>query len=328
MEQAYSLGVSAPVSKNMANSSPPVRRLLDCFFVGFGLAFAVHFIVLPITSRDLVTLVLNEYLHVLKGAIDAEAALLASLPGRDWSHATGASNLETDSAEEIPLERRTPWPEADKWRTVTTAATECQIKLQSELRYVKREVTFGKLSGKDYASVVKLLKNIFVPIAGVETVIQVNDRVENRGGWTSVRTLKDSSGTELSDQSSSDVERENWTWLFSQIDPTLNPLWQAMIEGLDYAFYTLQITKKPIFSTKVELEARAAESPDGRGFAQYLEKTINHFLIAREAPLKECCRLNGLDETQASDKSSHQRNTSQLYLLLDVSHLELFLKPP
>src|ERR1700742_4149013 len=173
-----------------------VKRLLDTFFVGFGLAFAVHFVILPITSMDLVTLILNEYLHVLKGVIDAKSALLISIPSRDWNNVSKASSVESDSEAGDPVERLTPWPEADKWRALTTAATECQIKIQSEMRYVKRELTFSRLSGKDYSCIVKLLRNILVPISGLETVIQVNDRVERKGGWTSVRTHKDASGSE------------------------------------------------------------------------------------------------------------------------------------
>ncbi|KIW73346.1 hypothetical protein PV04_01476 [Phialophora macrospora] len=304
MEQAYSL----------------TRRLLDTFFVGFGLAFAVHFVVLPITSMDLVNLTLNEYLHVLKGVIDAKGALLISLPSRDWNNASKASSIESDSEAGEPTERLTPWPEADRWKALTAVATECQIKIHSELRYVKREVTFSKLSGKDYSCISKMLRNILIPISGLETAIQVNDRVEKQGGWTSVRTHKDGSGSEASDRSLSDAERERWSLLFGQIDPAFKVLWRAMIEGLDYAFYTLQITKKPAFSTKEELEARGADLPEGKGFAKYLEKTIDHFLVEREGPLKDWCRLNGMEESQVANKALHQRHTSQLYLLLDIEY--------
>lgn len=264
-------------------------------------------------------MILNEYLHVLKGVIDAKGDLLVSLPHRDWNTASKASSVESDSEIGEPIERLTAWPEADKWRALTAAATECQIKIQSEMRYVKREVTLSKLSGKDYSCISKLLRNILIPISGLETVIQVNDRVEKQGGWTLVKTHKDGSGSEVSDQSLSDAERERWSLLFGQIDPAFKLLWKAMIEGLDYAFYTLGITKKPAFATKEELEARAADSTEEKGLANYLERTINHFLTEREGPLRDWCRLNGMEESQVPNKSSHQRHTSQLYLLLDVS---------
>ena len=295
-----------------------VKRLLDTFFVGFGLAFAVHFVVLPISAHDMATLVLTQYLQALKGVIDAKGALLISLPSRDWSNASKASSLGSDSDGE-PVERLTAWPEADKWRALTNAATECQIRIQSEMRYIKREVTFSNLSGKDYSSISKLLRNILIPIAGLETVIQVNDRVEKQGGWNSVGVHKDGSSSEISDRSLTDVEKEQWARLFNQVEPAYRLLWHAMVEGLDYGFYTLKITKKPAFSTKAELEARASESGNVKGFAGYLEKAINHFLTEREGPLKEWCAMNGMEETRPNDRTAHQRHTSQLYLLLDVS---------
>lgn len=264
---------------------------------------------------DLVTLVLNEYLHVLKGVIDAKAALLVSLPSRDWSHAEKASSVDSG----IDGPEPNSWPEADKWRALTAIATECQVKIHSEMRYVKREVTFSKLSGGDYSSIAKLLRNILIPISGLETAIQVNDRVEKRGGWNFINAPKDGSGSAQSDKSLSDEEKERWSYLFTQIDPAFKLLWQAMIEGLDYAFYTLQITKKPAFVTKEALEARAAEAGEEKSFAKYLQTAINKFLSEREAPLREWCRLSGLDDNEVSSKSLHQRRTSQLYLLLDVS---------
>ncbi|KIX95771.1 uncharacterized protein Z520_08479 [Fonsecaea multimorphosa CBS 102226] len=310
--------VYGTIFPEMEQAKNLVKRLLDTFWVGFGLAFAVHFVVLPLTSRDLVTLILTEYLHILKGVIDAKAALLISLPSRDWTNGSRPTSLESDSEGGEPVERLTSWPEADKWRALTAAATECQIKMQSEMRYVKREVVFGKLAGKDYSSITKLLRNILIPIVGLETVIQVNDRVEKQGGWTSIKAFKDGNNSEISDRELNGEEKERWSSLFGQIDGAYKLLWRAMIEGLDYAWLTLQITKKPVFTTKADLEARAAESPEGKGFAKYLEKTIDNFLAVREGPLKEWCRANETAETTA--RSSHKRHTSQLYLLLDLEY--------
>ncbi|OAP53977.1 hypothetical protein AYL99_11857 [Fonsecaea erecta] len=71
-----------------------------------------------------------------------------------------------------------------------------------------------------------------------------------------------------------------------------------MIEELDYAFLTLQITKKPAFSTKADLEARAAECPE------------------------EWCHTNETVKAmgQSTSRASHKRHTSQLSLLLDLEY--------
>ncbi|KIX06506.1 uncharacterized protein Z518_04482 [Rhinocladiella mackenziei CBS 650.93] len=306
MEQAYSL----------------TRFLLDTFFVGFGIAFAVHFVVLPITTRDLVTLMLNEYLHHLKVVFDAQGALIHSLPARDWGVVSGTSSLEGESDNSNPDERITPWPEADTWRTATAAATESQVKIHSEMRYVKREFAWSKLAATDFVCITKLLKNILVPVAGMETVIQVGDRVEKQGGWASMKPPKDGSSSGVSEPSMDEEEKERWGWFFDQIHEPYKQLERAMIDGLDYAFHTMGITKKPMFSTSPELEARGADSLDGKGFAKYLEGTIDNFLTEREGPLREWCRLNGMDDSKetSSRKLLHQRHRSQLYLILDLEY--------
>ncbi|KAI1610548.1 hypothetical protein EDD36DRAFT_467609 [Exophiala viscosa] len=298
MEQAYTL----------------TRRLLDTFFVGFGIATAVHFIVLPVTSRDLVGLILNEYLHYLKSVLDAQAQLIHSLPSRE----TGGNHVRvvgSESDSNLSEDANSAWPEASMWRKAIAAATECQVKIQSELRYVKREFAYSKLRAGDYECVTNMLRNILVPLGGVETIIQASNRVEKMGGWSAMELPK---GVASALGEPAD-EKESWTWLFGQLRQPLLTLMAAMVEGLDYAFLTLQFTRKPMFSTKAEFEARAAECPDGKGFARYLETSIDDFLKAREAPLRQWCQINGLESLtkHSSGQMGFQRQRSQLYLVLD-----------
>ena len=158
-----------------------------------------------------------------------------------------------------------------------------------------------------------MLRNILIPIAGMETIIQASDRVEKLGGWTAMNISKGAG----SDFSNSDQEKQTWGWLFGQLHEPFHKLCKAMIEGLDYAFFTLGFTRKPAFSTKEELEACSA---DGEGFAAYLQKTIDDFLRAREGPLKEWCSMNGMDALADPNArpAIQQRSRSQLYLILDV----------
>jgi len=279
------------------------RRLLDCFFVGFGIAAAVHLVVLPVTTRDLVTLLLTEYLHRLKAVLDAQDQFITSLPARNWGDSPGSSGSDRDDHHR-GAERVTAWPEADTWKTATAEASESQVKIQSEMRYVKREFAWGKLAAADYVQIVRLLKNVLLPMIGMETVIQVADRVETQGGWAATSAESVVTTTD---------ELERWHGLFRQLKSPVQRLWQAMIEGLDYAFYTLEITKKPAFSTTAELDAKG-------GLASSLDQSIQNFLHDREEPLKEWCRLNGMDPPCAKSPL-HQRHQFQLYLILDVSIL-------
>ncbi len=303
-----------------------VRRLLDTFFVGFGIATAVHFLFLPITSRDLVTLVLNEHLHFLKGAIDAQSLFIKSMPTRDWGAPRTEGSLgESQSENSNPDLRLTPWPEAEKWRVVTAAASETQVKIRSEMRYVKREFAWSKLSAADFVSISKLLLSVLLPILGMESVIQVTDRVEKHGGWASMKNPRDGPESLSDRQSTEETEKDRWTWLFGELSGPIQQLFHAMIEGLDYAFFKLEITKKPAFSTKAYLEAKVADSPDGKGFASYVESSIETFLREREGPLKEWCQLNGMNDLgeQHAHDSIPMRHQVQLYMVLDVRLLVL-----
>ncbi len=263
-----------------------------------------------------------EYLHHLKAVLDAQDKFAASLPTRDWYGKNGSrcSDGGIDNRDNTG-KRLTPWPEADALRAATAKATECQLKIQSELRYVKREMAWGKLEAKDFVSIVKLLKNILIPILGTESLVDIADRNEKQGGWASVRTRGDEPVPELKS-----VEVEQWQRLFDQLRAPVHQLLQAMIEGLDYAFCALEFTKS---TTKTDPEARGFDySPEGRGIATYLEKMIQNFLKEREGPMKEWCRLNDLDHfvERHSKNPLFQRHQSQLYVVLYVRILPFKVK--
>ncbi|KAK6366860.1 hypothetical protein LTS17_010411 [Exophiala oligosperma] len=299
MEQAYSL----------------TKRLLDSFFVGFGIAFAVHFVILPITTRDVVTLVLNEYLHHLRSALDAQVQLIQSLPSRRLATVTTIQRVDSDR-DENTVDQTNEWPEAAKWRTATAAATECQVKIQSEMRYVKREIAWSKLNAKDFVCVSKLLRNVLISMGGIETVIQGSDRLEKMGGWASAELYKETR-RDIVDQ---DQEEQSLSQLFLQLQQPSQQLIGAMIEGLDYAFFILGFMRKPAFATREDLESRKAASPEGRGFAGHLERAIDDFLKARERPLMEWCSTKSFDTIPGPDMPAahRQRSRSQLYLILDL----------
>lgn len=286
------------------------------------MATATHFIVLPVTTRDLVTLVLNEYLHGLKAVFDAQRKFIESVPYREWQNGQGMSSSGESQNSGGPSTRVEPWPEADAWRAATIKVTEAQVKIHSEMPYVKREFCWSKLRSSDFVCITRLLKNILVPITGLETIIQITDSVESRGGWGSIASTRDSTATVIDDpEAASMSEEELWKWIFQQLQEPSRLLWQAMLEGIDYSLFTLGFTRKPAFLTKEELTSRGADLPSGeKGFAAYLENSMQNFLAAREEPLKKWCKWNGIARSPGANSKSPllQRHQTQLYLILDV----------
>lgn len=305
-----------------------VKRLLETFFTGFGISAAVSIFILPFTSRDIVSMRIAGDLQAFKTALKAQNQFMLSLPTRDWyGSQDGSKRLDSRSDNDYNSHQRTaPWPEADALKRATLDVAEAQIKIQSELRYAKREAGWAKLGAKDFGMLYRLLRNILLPILGMESLVEVTDRIEKRGGWRSFRaSMTAHTMTESELSALEEKEREQWRWIFEQLRGPVRQLLQAMIEGLDHSSYALEFAKRPAAS-KVDLEAKGLDSqPGGNGFAAHLEKKIQDFLEQREGPLKEWCASKGMDDPsqknsmKPSDYPLHRRHQAQLYLFLDVS---------
>jgi hypothetical protein len=302
--------------------------LLETFFTGFGISAAVSIFIIPFTSRDIVSMRIAKGLQGFKIALEAQSQFMLSLPTRDWyGNQDGSKRLDGRSGNDYNSHQRTvPWPEADALKRATMDIAEAQVKIQSELRYAKREAGWAKLGAKDFGMLDRLLKNILLPVLGMESLVAVTDRIEKRGGWPSFRvSTADHTMTESELNALEEKEKEQWRWIFEQLRGPVRQLLQAMIEGLDHSTYALEFAKRPA-SSKTDLEAKGLDSqPGGKGFAVHLEKMIQDFLEQREGPLKEWCASKGMDDPSQKnsmkplDYPLHQRHQAQLFLFLDVS---------
>jgi hypothetical protein len=302
--------------------------LLETFFTGFGISAAVSLLIIPFTSRDIVSMRMTQDFQALKTALKAQSQFMLSLPTRDWYNTQDSSKrLDSRSDDDYNSHERTaPWPEADVLKKATMDVAEAQVKIQSELRYAKREAAWAKLGAKDFDMLYRLLKNILLPILGMESLVEATDRIEKRGGWQFFRaSITAHTMTESELNALEEKEKEQWLWIFEQLRGPVRQLLQVMIEGLDHATYALEFAKRPA-SSKTDLEANGLDSqPGGKGFATHLEKMIQDFLEQREGPLKEWCASKGMDDPsqknsmKPSDYPLHQRHQAQLYLFLDVS---------
>jgi hypothetical protein len=304
-----------------------VSRLLETFFAGFAISFAVNFFVVPFTSRALVSMLVTHELHGFKSVFEAHTKYMLSLPSRDWY---GSKNLtESDSSQDgNPSTRHSPWPEADTLKMVTTAVTELQVKITAELRYAKREADWSKLSADDYGTLVRLCKNVLLPVLGMESLTEATDRLERRGGWSSIRTPSDNSISEKDLGALETKEKEQWRLVFEQLHGPIMELQAIMGEGLEHTLYQLGLVKRPQAAATNDMEANTLDNgPGGRQFAKRLEYGIQQFLKQREGPLKDWCAEKGMDHitvrdgVKPTDHPLHHRHQSQLYLILDVSLL-------
>ncbi|KAG0652725.1 hypothetical protein D0Z07_0346 [Hyphodiscus hymeniophilus] len=306
-----------------------ITRVLESFFAGFAISAAVSLFIIPITSRTLIYMLMTGEIHALKKILEVHSQYMRSLPTRDW-YGEKSSSKESDSGMESDgknSSRTTPWPEADTLKSVTSGVAEVQVKIQAELRYAKLEAAWGKLRGKDISTITRLLKGILVPILGMESLTDVTDRIEKRGGWGVLRLPKTDHGlTEAEFVALEEKEKQEWNWIFDKLQRPVHKLQQAMIEGLDHCLYTLEFAKRPKDHANIDIEASPSGSYFvGKAFAPFLESKIQEFLSNRENFLKEWCAFKCLDYpkrdgVEPSEYPLHERHQSQLYLVLDLEY--------
>ena len=267
-------------------------------------------------------------LHGYKKALEAQSDFMLSIPGREWNSldksskaVNGTGDIKNDFPQTAAL-----WPEAVALKKATVDAAGELVTVQSELRYVKREAAWSKLGAKDFVTIYNLLKEVFLPILGVESLVEVTDRIEKRGGWQSVGSSNSAhsftrSGSEILEQQ----EKDEWIWLFDKLRGPVRQLLEAMIDGLNHSLYTLEFAKRPKAAAQPDLEAKGYSRTEGKEVAANLDHMIQRFIEQREAPLKEWCSSKGMDDfshkgaAKLLDQALHERHQSQLYLILDVS---------
>lgn len=292
--------------------------------MGFGISAAVNLLVLPISSRTLVSMLAKQELLTFKRVFQAHTQFMLSLPTREWYDRTSSESSNKGRSGDT---RTIPWPEADALKETISAVMELQVKIQADMRYVKREAAWGKLGPNDISTVCKLTKNILTPILGMESITHVTDIVASRGGWGAVRLPNPDHFTTDSELIAlENEEKEHWTWIFERFRDPVSQLEQAVLESLDHSLYTLELAKRPPVPAKADIEANPlGSSTESTDFADRLENGIQRFMTERESPLKEWCSSKGIhdpfdDNTLKTIKNPlRERHKSQLHVVLNVS---------
>ena len=268
-------------------------------------------------------------LHEYKAVLEAQSQFMLSLPSRDLFSATvGLKSLDGGSiGKSSSHNERTSWAEGEALKKATIEVAELQVQIHSELRYAKRETSWSKLGAKDFGKVSRPLKDILVPVSGMESLVDVVHLIESRRDWDTAQPSETTPKLTAFDLDALDrSEKEHCDWIFEQLRGPTHRLLMVMTEGLDHALYTLELAKRPYAVATRDIEAEGLDrQPGGKGFADRLESAIQEFLHQREGPLKEWCTSKGMDSRPHPDSPSsyngslHERHQSQLYLLLDVS---------
>ncbi|KAJ5526232.1 hypothetical protein N7494_012882 [Penicillium frequentans] len=271
-----------------------IKHLVETFFAGFGLAAAVNVIIIPLTSRKIVSMHMAENFNAIQRALDAQREFAQSLSLGDWLFMHGKPDVSQQDT-------TTSWPEANSLKNTTMEATIALGKVTSEMRYAKREVGWGYLGPKELANINHLLKRLMAAMLWMESLAKVTRRIPHL--ISPVESM------------SHEEEQQKWCWLFEQRHGPTEQLIQAMKEGLDHSMHMLRLSKAPTVS-QPDIEANRDYT------SAYLEETIDSFLRERQSPLDTWLSWTGIRQSSELSKGvnirQRERYLFQLYFLLDL----------
>lgn len=267
---------------------------MGSFFAGFGLSAAVNVLIIPLTSRKLVTMEMVANFDAIQRTLDAQREFARSLSLRDWRFAHGNSD--------ISQQEHTPsWPEANILKNATMEAARTLGKVASELRYAHREIGWDYLGPKELSNITRILKKVLASMLWMESVVEVSRHIPR-----------------LASEMESiyrEEEQQKWCWALEQRLRPTEQLIQAMKEGLDHSMHILRLGKARAVSQS-DIEANRFHP------SSHLEEMIERFLQGRQDPLRSWLSCTDISQSSkvptVADSRQRERYRFQLYFLLDV----------
>lgn len=339
--------VYAPKFPTMSVGQDFVKRLLEVFLTGFGVATGVSLFVFPITSRMVVSRQTAGLLGLLSTSLKAHGKYMASVP----KYAPRSSKdpmpvgLDTRDATRIQGQMNAPQshPTDDTQAALSAEATELKAliskigtlfsQINLEVGFAKKEMAYGKLSPENLSEIMELLHHTLHPILGLSTFIDIMQSVKARKPET--RTMVDSEETI---EAVRRLESEEWDEVMSISRDDFIKLKDKLSAGLLHISYVLEFAKKPKSTPKDIENADPAPTPGDKSFAAHLKKAVDEFHVHREQVIRRWCDHKGIklpsafwdepskhytlkDKTLFEENARQSINQQQLYLILYVEYL-------
>lgn len=316
---------------SMASAVAFMKRLLEAFLSGFGIAAGVSFFVFPVSSRKVVFGEMKGYLGIMGGMLMTQAAYLRSLETfdpeillrqREAESKNKRSRTKSDATSPLLL---ATMPEALKLKDLLGKLYALHAKLPVDVNFAKREIAIGKLSSKDISDVHKKMRQIMVPISGLNTILDILQRRAETAGWP-----KEAANDQEVNSRKRQIDN------LHEMMHTLHEPFAAMSVSINRAFQhiliALEIEKSP---KKKQDEENTGDrpTPGSTGFAESLKAELDEFFDSKKRSVREWCHEHDVElpedffqssfvgsdhfETEHFNES-HQR---QLFFVLYVEYL-------
>ncbi|KAK5655727.1 hypothetical protein OQA88_5264 [Cercophora sp. LCS_1] len=307
-----------------------VRRLFVEFLVAIALSTAVSLLVFPVSSRLVVFKEFSGSIGLLGKTVALQQAYLIRLESDDM-FATATRTRTSPGPEGVNKDPKkqslTKEEKAAKALEQTAEKmTELAGKLHADLVFAKRDVAWGKLDANDLGEMLTLFRNLYIPIMGMTTIIDIFKRVSEHRGWdvdenTPVEVVAEKEG-----------EKRVWNEVMKQLHEPFGILSKAIDQGLIHAGICLELLPRPKGSGKAkDVEARGQNVKPGEvGFSQTICQHLQEFRSKRSEVLSTWGKERAIiDEDRLNGPGGHlpeewwERERSQLYVVLYMETLML-----
>ncbi|GAB1320884.1 ER transporter 6TM N-terminal domain-containing protein [Madurella fahalii] len=306
-----------------------IEQLFTAMLVSLALAFAVNILVFPVSSRLVVFKEFAGGIGLLRQIVSLQKAYLISLESDDMFATVTRTETLLDrigghashqEAGETPKLTK----EAKAARGLQEAGAkmrELMGKLHADMRFAKRDIAWGKLDAKDLSELFNLFRNVFIPVLGMMTIIDIFKRVSERRGWD---TADDAPEEVVAEK---EKEKHVWNEVMKQMHEPFEILSQAIDQGLEHAGICLELLPRPKkVSPKAgkDLEAGERPKPGDRGFARIVDGKVDAFHSKKGELLKTWIREKGFDLNENNAKPSRlpsERDQAQLNIILYMENL-------
>ncbi|KAK1832231.1 hypothetical protein QBC39DRAFT_371079 [Podospora conica] len=309
-----------------------VKKLLITMLTGLTLSLGVNILFFPVSSRMVVFKELAGAIGLLRKTVSLQKAYLVRLESDDMFAVvsrTATSPLLQDGKDGTP--RLTKEAKAAMaLKQVTDQLGELAGKLNADIVFAKRDIAWGHLDATDVSEMATLFRNVYIPVSGMSTIMDIFKRISERRGWD----VEDDEDVDEVIALEREREKRVWNEVIKQIHEPFEALSAAIDQGLVHAGYCLGILPRLKAAAKkgvdADVEAQGEEIQPGQpGFAAVIDKRVAEFakqkgellrIWTRERTLiADEERQDGLSDEYSAER--REREQSQLYIVLYMENL-------
>ncbi|KAK4167698.1 hypothetical protein QBC43DRAFT_202945 [Cladorrhinum sp. PSN259] len=321
---------NGPFMTSVTSAHSFVRQLMTAMLVALALCLGVNLFVFPISSRLVVFKEFEGAIGLLRKTVALQKAYLVSIEKEDMFATVTRTNTSAAMNGGKDKPRLTKEEKAAKaLREVGGKLRELAGKLHADIPFAKRDFAWGKLDAKDISELFSMIRNVYIPVLGMMTIIDIFKRVSEHRGWN----LDED---EVPDEVTADKEREKHIWneVMKQMHEPFEILSEAIDQGLEHAGICLEILPRPKKARKggVDVEARGEKiGPGDPALANVIKEKVEAFYSKKGELLNRWVKERGFnpvrDEADLDNSpcsywpDGRERDQAQLYIVLYMENL-------